>query len=576
MTTAAHKKDPTIQLAPKLELPLEVVTERLAVMGQSGSGKTYAAMRIAELMLDVGAQIVAVDPVGPWWGLRAAADGKSAGYPVHVFGGIHGDVPITPKAGALVADVIVEKGISAVVDVSDFTVGEMHTFMVEFAERFFDRKKRSPTPVHVFFEEAHTFMPQQLPPDPKAALMLNRVERIVRVGRNHGIGSSLISQMPQSVNKKALNQAGTLLAMRTMGKNERKAIKEWMADKATDETQLDLDEQLKTLETGEAWVASPHWLKLFLKTRISRKTTFDSSATPKFGVKLEPPKILAAIDVEALREAMKETVAEAEKTDTTALQRRVRELETQLKKAQTSAPAPEKVEVSVLSDNDRGSLERGVETITTQFRMVGAMVEEMSKMFREINGKLAAKPPQVHQGGHHVTAGPAKPLPRMLRPAAAPATSSSSSLNKGEHTVLLAIAQHDAGVTREQLTVLTGYKRSSRDTYLQRLRAAGLVEFAGETITATSEGFAALGAGFQPLPTGDELREHWLSRLPEGERRILDALCKVYPDSMDRGALSGMTGYKRSSRDTYLQRLGARRLVESSGGDVKASPLLFN
>ena len=122
-----------LHLAPGLDLPLQAVTERFAFIGQSESGKTYAAMRLAELMLEVGAQVVALDPLGQWWGLRAAADGKHAGFKVTVFGGIHGDVPITPDTGELVARIIVERGISAVVDVSDFTSGQMAKFTSAFA-----------------------------------------------------------------------------------------------------------------------------------------------------------------------------------------------------------------------------------------------------------------------------------------------------------------------------------------------------------------------------------------------------------------------------------------------------------
>src|SRR6185312_5032994 len=48
-------------------------------------------------------------------------------------------------------------------------------------------------------------------------------------------------------------------------------------------------------------------------------------------------------------------------------------------------------------------------------------------------------------------------------------------LPRGEHAILTAAAQYPDGVSREQLTVLTGYKRSSRDTYLQRLGQAALV-----------------------------------------------------------------------------------------------------
>jgi hypothetical protein len=62
------------------------------------------------------------------------------------------------------------------------------------------------------------------------------------------------------------------------------------------------------------------------------------------------------------------------------------------------------------------------------------------------------------------------------------------------------------------------------------------------------------------------LFEHWKRKLPEGERRVLEVLVAAYP----------ATGYKRSSRDAYLQRLGARRLVEVDGSEVKASDHLFD
>ena len=131
------------------------------------------------------------------------------------------------------------------------------------------------------------------------------------------------------------------------------------------------------------------------------------------------------------------------------------------------------------------------------------------------------------------------------------------------------------GVTREQLTVLTGYKRSSRDSYLQRLRKHGLIEDS-EPITATNEGLELLGPTYEPLPTGDALRDYWFRNLPAGECRILTALVEVYPDSMTRDELSEQTGYQRSSRDTYLQRLRSRRLIDVQGANVGASEILFD
>lgn len=53
-------------------------------------------------------------------------------------------------------------------------------------------------------------------------------------------------------------------------------------------------------------------------------------------------------------------------------------------------------------------------------------------------------------------------------------------------------------------------------------------------------------------------------------------LAGAYPEPIERDVLSEATGYQRSSRDAYLQRMGTKRLVEVVGrGAVKASDALF-
>jgi DNA helicase HerA-like ATPase len=93
-----------LEISDDLSLPLDAITHKFAILGTSGSGKSYTAMKLAELMLDHRAQTISVDPVGIWWALRLAADGKAEGYKqVVVFGGEHGDLPLTPESGGLVA-----------------------------------------------------------------------------------------------------------------------------------------------------------------------------------------------------------------------------------------------------------------------------------------------------------------------------------------------------------------------------------------------------------------------------------------------------------------------------------------
>lgn len=145
----------------------------------------------------------------------------------------------------------------------------------------------------------------------------------------------------------------------------------------------------------------------------------------------------------------------------------------------------------------------------------------------------------------------------------------------GERKILVAVAQYGT-LNRQQLTVLTGYKRSSRDTYLQRLQAKTFLDVAGSEVRITPAGLAVLGGDYEPLPIGQELQRYWLARLPEGERKILEVLLRAYPRGMERERMSEQTEYRRSSRDTYLQRLRARGLVEFIGrGEVRAHEALF-
>jgi len=58
-------------------LPLAALDDRLAIVGTSGSGKTYAAKGLAERLMAGGGRLCIVDPLGVWWGLRSAADGHA-------------------------------------------------------------------------------------------------------------------------------------------------------------------------------------------------------------------------------------------------------------------------------------------------------------------------------------------------------------------------------------------------------------------------------------------------------------------------------------------------------------------
>lgn len=322
-----------LRISPELTLPTDVVTQKLAFLGRTGSGKTYAATKLAELMLSIEAQVVALDPVGKWYGLRVAGAGK--GFDIPVLGGLFGDLPLVPTAGAEIADLIVDRGISAVLDVSQFeTDAAKARFAEKFAERFFFRKKAAPSAVHVFLEECQEFVPQN--PAGGEQDMLHFFTRLAKLGRNFGIGLSLISQRPQEVNKKVLNMTEGLFAFQMRGPQERKTIKEWSYDK---DLSVDIAEQLPSLPRGTAFISSPQWLEVEQRIEIAEKQTADVSSTPTVGASAAPAKPLTPIDLAQLRETMAATIEKAKAEDPKELRREISKLKGELAKAGKSAPA---------------------------------------------------------------------------------------------------------------------------------------------------------------------------------------------------------------------------------------------
>lgn len=580
-----------LRLSKDVELPLDTITERLAFVGQSGSGKTYAAMRLAELMLEAGAQIVSLDPMGVWWGLLSAANGNASGYPVHVFGGAHAHVPIVPEAGALVAEVLVEKQFSAVVDLSHFTRTETVQFAIAFAERFFKLQVQVKRPVHVFFEEAQTFMPQNLPRgdsggDPKKnpAVMLNRVELLVRQGRSQGVGCSMITQAPQAVAKSCLNQAGTLFAMRTMGKHERKAVGDWMADKATDDSQLKLDQLLPKLNTGDAWIASPNFLGVYQHTRVSKKTTFDSSATPKFGVRLEAPKMLAAVDVEALRESMKTVVETVEKDDPAPLRRRIAQLERELA-AKPPAPAAQLVEVPALTEGDRtmfmasvSVIEKAARVLETERAELERWIVKLGSLGRPPTGTVVRPPTATDYVAQHRAANGHKWItPRSNGHAL---KLEGSGLKKGAREMLRELAAlAPRSLTRRELAtrVVMAHSGGSFGDYLSALRSAGYIEDdSGGDVRATDAGVKAAGA--VAAKSCGEIVALWKgsSRLKKGARQMLDAvLGSTAPLTREQLAEAASMEVSGGSFGDYLSALRSAGCVDQEGKGFVAGHALF-
>jgi hypothetical protein len=588
-----------LQISPDLTLPLDFVTKTCAILAQRRKGKTYTAAVLAEELVAADLPWVALDPTGAWWGLLADANSVDPGLPVVVLGGQHGQLPLDSGAGAFVADLVLEHPGYYVLDLSllGTKTAERH-FAYAFADRLYRRKMHAGMdfPLHLFVDEADMFVPQER--DQGDNLMLGAFQSIVRRGGLHGLGTTLISQRPALVNKNVLTQLDMLILLRLVAGNDQDYIdKNYVKRAGTAEQRDALMTSMASLALGEAWVWEPGAEPpLFQRVQIRARRTFNSSATPKPGETRVEPRALADVDLAAIKEAMAETIERAAADDPKQLRKRIADLTREMsrlddeltrEKSRIAEPTEIRVDVPVLH----------TETIDQIRSALGPALNLMA---------VAEKAFAAHQlwlDGQETPRGrqdlprtrPASDRPRPLerprtqeRPDPAPrrqpsrptiqGTAAPTDIGKGERIVLTAVAQYNSGIAREALTVITGYKRSTRDAYVQRLSQAGLVEAPkGGLVTVTDEGISILGDDFEPLPTGSALRAHWLApgTLPEGERLILAHLIDAYPDGRDRDYLSEATGYKRSTRDAYLQRLRARQLV-TNDTTPRAADTLFD
>ena len=571
-------KERKLTIAADLKLPLDIITETVAFMGKKKSGKTYGASKLCEEMLKVGAQVVVLDPVGNWFNLRLSADGKKEGFKIPVFGGDHGDVPLESKAGKLIAGIIVEKGISAILDVSDFSQGERKNFVRDFANELMRLKKRKRTPLHLFLEECRYFAPQK--PIKGEEPMLGAISSIVRKGRNYGLGASLIDQRPASVNKEVLSQVEVLFALQLTHAIDRKAIETWV--RTTDFEMKDIYKQLPGLKPGQAWFWSPGWLNVCKLIKIAKKETFDGSSTPKFGEEIQSQVTLSKLDLEQLRDSMEEVIERAKAEDPKELRREIVRLKKELKKSaagkievETVKEVFKEIKVPLLDPKLVEKFGRDIDRSVKAFQAAAAkimndaeargkrlqdqadMLAAAAESFRRMNKvadasrtiqKIQALGSATRKKTNGSPVGVRRPSLSRRRYKDEGETQSiddgeSMKLGGGAVKIIKALATLGEGVhvSRPQVAMLATVKHTTGTfkNNVSLLRVAGMiVDGSNKTLVLTDKGREYLGDDVpeSPQSTG-EMVDLWKSKVGGRCGDILDLLVESYPDGLDRESI---------------------------------------
>lgn len=535
----------------KSAIPSAALDDRLAFVGTSGSGKTYAAGTAVERLLEAGSKVVVVDPLDVWWGLRVKSDGVKPAFPVVIFGGAHGDLPLSEHAGGLLGETIATTKESCIISLGGMaTKASERRFMLAFLEKLY--RKATGEPFHLIFDEADLWAPQKsLEPQ-----LQNLMENIVRRGRVKGFIPWLITQRPAVLSKDILSQADGLVAMKLTSSQDRDALGAWIegqADRAEEKRML---AKLPTMQKGHGIVWIPG-RGVLSETAFPQKATFDSSSTPKRG-ETKRTATLKPIDLGKLQERI--TAIEAE----------------QNKPKAKATPAPSSVAVSTMTVPDPRALRAAEDHgrslgfddgkrvgFTEGYKMAQREAQAALSSLRPSEPNLASLPPRPAPAARA-----APPLPIASGPG--------TQMSKAERLILTALAQYPNGRSKTQIAILTGYSSSGGgfNNALSSLRTKVWIE-GSDPLRITIDGITALGF-YEPLPQGQALLNHWLGQLSKAERAVLQALAEVWPASLTKEQVAETAGYEASGGgfNNALSRLRTLELINGRG-DLKASDDLF-
>jgi hypothetical protein len=570
-------------------LAAAILESHVGILGKTGSGKSNLAKTIVEGLLDDGARVCVIDPTGTWYGLRLTRDRKPSPYQVVMFGGNHADIAIGRTHGAAVAEAIGTTTTPAVIDTRTMTVGERTEFFTAFAETLLQRNRG---PLHLVIDEAHLFAPQGRVNDPKSGAMVHAANNLVSLGRGIGLRIILISQRPAKLHKDSLTQVETLVTLRLIAPQDRRAVEDWIGEWADPKQGAALVASLPSLRTGEAWIWSP-------EAGVLERRQTPLARTLDTGKPSGEPIELAPIDIAAMQGRLDEVAAEVLANDPAQLRKRIRELEAA--SATVTPPAAERivekfVKVPVLNgqvDDLRAaalSLIGVAEQIASVGSSITAAIDRVAAAPRPAQQSTPVDASRQASAGR-IAAPPAERGTPVSRPAVevsprSPAEPTSTDygdvkLDAGARRMLTALAWfHPTPLTRLQLGTLVDLpaKGSTYRSYLSKIRTYGLLEEPGGQLALSPAGAelmaGELGSG---EPTTQELVAMWSQRFDRGARLMLEALVDRHPDGLTREELAAVVEIPAagSTFRSYLSKIRTNQLLEEADGVLRASAALF-
>jgi len=549
--------DSKIDIGVSIDLP-KLVDTRALIQASSGGGKSYLLRKVVESVGKSIQQII-IDPEGEFLTLREKFD--------FVLVSKEGDIPISLRYAETLAHRILETNVSAIIDLYEFPPHERVLFVKRFLTAVVNAPKTLWHPCMIYVDEADKFAPEG-----KASESVNSVINLCAQGRKRGYCAVLATQRLSKLNKDATAE----LLNKFIGRTGQDIDRKRAGDELGFASKADFI-GLRQLEPGEFYAFGPAISNEVLKFKVKKVITTHPKSGARIAVNPPTPDAIKKI-LNKLSDIPEE--AERELETKKQLQDEVNRLRVELKKVpkQAMATQPDNKAIELAKSEVKRQYDAVVKDRDVTIKDLQKSVQALELQLSKINTLSTLAVRNVNS--------PGLPLPVMTpskverAPIRQVVTNHNGSIPAGPHKMLKVLAMIGEPITKERLSMLSGYSITSSTfgIYIGKLKEAGYAQSEGSNLSITDEGLNAVGS-YEQLPTDSEsLISFWTGKIPAGPAKMFNILTTHYPKAISKEQLSEESGYSMTSSTfgIYIGKLKTLRLVVDNNKMLKAADELYS
>lgn len=199
----------------------DTITHNTALIGVTGSGKSYLAFHLIEAYLDAGIKVLILDLTRQHWQFLQHRNP-------------------TALTGADGVDTWLASDSTLAIHQFANVTGGFPTATADFAQKCFEWLRNStqlqagvdvPGRLCIVLEEAHSLIPEwNQVAQQSDTQQVNRAARVILQGRKFGLGTLLITQRTANVTKTVLNQCNTIFALRSFDQTGLDFLRNYMGE----------------------------------------------------------------------------------------------------------------------------------------------------------------------------------------------------------------------------------------------------------------------------------------------------------------------------------------------------------